>query len=74
MIKKGLSIFSPLQVASIRVFVDFLTLTPLACMSLRYMPFSRWKYLLMAGLMGVFFPAFYLPLHKKRSVACEQGF
>ena len=58
LIKKGLDTFSPTQVASIRVFIGFLTLTPMALFSLKHVPWVNWKYLLLSGSLGVFFPAF----------------
>ena len=58
LIKKGLDTFSPAQAASIRVFVGFLTLIPMALFSIKHIPVSKWKYLLLSGSLGVFFPAF----------------
>ena len=58
LIKKGLDTFSPAQTASIRVFVGFLTLIPMALFSIKHVPLVKWKYLLLSGSLGVFFPAF----------------
>lgn len=58
LIKKGLATFSPTQTASIRIFVGFLTLSPLALLSWKQVPISKWKYLCISGSLGVFFPAF----------------
>lgn len=58
LVKKGLQAFSPPQVASIRVFVAFLSLAPLALFSWRYVPLSKLGYLFLSGFLGIFFPAF----------------
>ncbi len=58
LIKKGLEVFSPLQTATIRVAASFLPLILVTFSKAHLIPKEKWKYLVIAGLIGIYFPAF----------------
>ena len=58
-IKKGLEIFSPAQVASIRVSSGYLILLVFAARNFRSIQTKKWKYLFISGFTGIFIPAFF---------------
>jgi drug/metabolite transporter (DMT)-like permease len=58
LMKKGLVVFAPGEVASIRVTVAGLILLPLAIMKWKEIRSTHTSKLLLSGLMGVFIPAF----------------
>ena len=58
LIKKGLEVFEPLQVGSIRIAAAGLSLLPVALYNLRKLNRQNWMYLLSIGLLGSFIPAF----------------
>lgn len=57
LIKKGLTVFSAPQTASIRVSAAFITLGLLAIPNLRKISLKRWRILIISGLTGIFVPA-----------------
>jgi len=58
LIKQGLKIFQPQQVATLRVSAAFLFLLPVALTKLRGLKPEDYKALLVSGLLGIFIPAF----------------
>lgn len=58
LMKKGLVIYTPQQVASIRIFISFLVLLPIALRHLSGLRKSELKYLVIVGLCGTGVPAF----------------
>lgn len=62
LIKKGLVVYAPVQVAALRVISAFVFLVGLVIIRLRKVPRSKWGALFISGLLGVFIPAFLFPL------------
>ena len=58
LMKKGLAVFAPLELGAARVSIAALLLLPFALRHVRRVPTDRFKYLILAGLVGTFFPAF----------------
>ena len=58
LMKKGLEIYTPPQVAAIRMVVSFLCLLPFAIRHIKKVPKEKWKYIIAAGLCGNGIPAF----------------
>lgn len=60
LIKRGLEVFSPIQLAAIRVSAAFLILLIPAFYHLRRLGWQRipWAWLLLSGLLGIMLPAF----------------
>jgi drug/metabolite transporter (DMT)-like permease len=58
-IKKGLLVFSPVQVAAFRMAIAFIALIPLILLNIRKLgiPSSKWKYIPLLGLFGNLIPA-----------------
>jgi drug/metabolite transporter (DMT)-like permease len=57
LIKKGLAVYSPMQLGTLRIFTAFLFLLPFAFMYIRRVKPHHWKHLALAGLVGSLFPA-----------------
>lgn len=55
--KKGLEVYTPAQVAAIRMTVSFLCLFPFVIPYIKSIPKDRWKYLILAGILGNGIPA-----------------
>jgi|SRR5690554_3575634 len=62
LMKKGLDSFSGLQVASLRIFISFLFLSPIIIKNFRKIKRSQWKHLFIAGLLGSGLPAVLFPI------------
>jgi drug/metabolite transporter (DMT)-like permease len=58
LIKQGLKVFAPTEVATLRVTAAFLFLLPVALMRLKGLKIEDFGVLLVSGLLGIFFPAF----------------
>ncbi|MEI9918815.1 MAG: DMT family transporter [Bacteroidota bacterium] len=58
LIKQGLKVFAPTEVATLRVSAAFLFMLPVALTRLRGLTFQDYKTLLVSGLLGIFIPAF----------------
>jgi drug/metabolite transporter (DMT)-like permease len=58
LIKKGLAVFSPAEVAGLRMLSASLFVAPLAVTHLRRTGARHYPYLLVSGLLGSFLPAF----------------
>ncbi|MBC8112409.1 MAG: DMT family transporter [Verrucomicrobia bacterium] len=57
LIKRGLLVYSPLQVATLRIFSAGVFCLFFSVFQYRNIPFHRWKYALIGGLLGNFFPS-----------------
>ncbi len=58
LMKKGLTVFSPGQVGSYRIVVAFFIFLPWAIQNFREVPAHKWKYIMVAGVLGNLIPAF----------------
>lgn len=57
LIKKGLEVFSPAQVGTLRISFAFLFLLPVAVKNVWKVPKGKWKIIFITGLIGNFIPA-----------------
>jgi len=57
LIKKGLEVFSPVQVGTIRISFAFLILLPFALRHLKGIPGEKWKIIFFTGMVGNLIPA-----------------
>ncbi len=58
LIKKGLVVFAPEQLACLRISISSLAFLPIFLLHLRRVDWSKTRYLLIVGLAGSFIPAF----------------
>ncbi len=58
LMKKGLKVFTPLEVANLRIFTAFCALIPFAIPRIKEIPGKSWKYILLSGFTGSYIPAF----------------
>lgn len=58
LMKEGMHVLSPYQVASIRILSAGLILTPFALKALKQIPQNKWLLVILSGLLGNFFPAY----------------
>mgnify|MGYP000966708787 FL=1 len=58
LMKKGLEVFDPIQLGSLRIIITFIALSPLAFKRFKSINREDWKVLAFAGIIGSFFPAF----------------
>ena len=58
LIKKGLLGLTPVQLGALRIIVSGLFIFIAGFGTLRHIPKSRWKWLIISGFLGTFFPAF----------------
>ena len=58
LIKKGLVVFNPVELAAIRISVAGLVLLPLAWVKRKEVQLPEYKSFLFVGLIGIFVPAF----------------
>ena len=58
LMKRGLRSFSSDQVAALRMFIAFVSLTPFIIKRLTKENLPKWKYFLVCGMFGNFIPAF----------------
>jgi|SRR6185312_3506831 len=57
LMKRGMDVYTPAQVAAIRMTVSFLCLFPFVIGHIKSIPKAKWKYLIMAGILGNGIPA-----------------
>lgn len=62
LMKRGLVVYSPIQVGCIRMAVSFLTMLPFAIVSFKKVKRSQWKFLAAAGILGNGIPSMLFPL------------
>jgi len=58
LIKQGLKVFAPQEVATLRVSAAFLFLLPVALVRMRQLSRKDFQIVFVSGLLGIFFPAF----------------
>lgn len=58
LIKKGLTVFSPIQVMAVRAFIAAMLLLPLAVKAFRNIPRHKWKHIVVLGMIGNLLPAY----------------
>lgn len=58
LIKKGLEVFSPIQLGSLRIIITFLALAPFAFKYIKKLQFKDVLLLSISGFVGSFFPAY----------------
>jgi drug/metabolite transporter (DMT)-like permease len=58
LMKEGMHVLTPYQVASIRILSAGLILTPFAVKALKQIPQKKWLLVILSGLLGNFFPAY----------------
>ena len=58
LMKEGMHVLTPYQVASIRILSAGLVLTPFALKALKQIPQQKWLLVILSGLLGNFFPAY----------------
>ncbi|PIY11232.1 MAG: EamA family transporter [Flexibacter sp. CG_4_10_14_3_um_filter_32_15] len=73
LMKRGLLIFSPLEIGALRISAAFVALLPFAVVHARKIPKSKWKYLLVSGLLGNAIPAVLFPLAQTRLLSSVTG-
>lgn len=73
LMKRGLLVFSPLEIGALRISAAFVALLPFAVFHARKIPKSKWKYLLISGLLGNAIPAVLFPLAQTRLLSSVTG-
>jgi drug/metabolite transporter (DMT)-like permease len=73
LMKKGLLVFSPGELGSIRVAAASIFLLPVAFMKLKELQSRHYLQLFASGLMGIFFPAFLFALAQTRLESSVTG-
>src|SRR5687767_7847543 len=73
LMKRGLEVFSPGEVGSIRVVAAALFLLPVAIVHLKHLNRGHYPKLLVSGLMGIFFPAFLFATAQTRLESSVSG-
>jgi drug/metabolite transporter (DMT)-like permease len=73
LMKRGLLVFSPLEIGALRISAAFVALLPFAVFHARKIPMSKWKYLLVSGLLGNAIPAVLFPLAQTRLLSSVTG-
>ena len=58
LIKRGLEVYSSIEVGAIRIFVSFVVLLPIAIQRIKTTPWSKIKYIIIIGIIGTGIPAF----------------
>lgn len=58
LMKRGLEMYSSVQVGAIRIFMAFLVLLPVALRHIKRIPRQKLKYIFVVGLLGTGLPAF----------------
>ena len=66
LIKRGLEVFSPGQVATLRLSITALFFLPVLLKDFRQMPWAHWKPLLAVGIVGNLLPFFFFALAQTR--------
>jgi len=73
LMKRGLVVFSPGELGSIRVAAASIFLLPVAFLKLKELDNRHYAKLLASGLMGIFFPAFLFALAQTRLASSVTG-
>jgi drug/metabolite transporter (DMT)-like permease len=70
LMKKGLESFSTMQIGTMRIFITFLCLLPVAVRKLKKISSDNLRSILITGLLGNAIPAFLFPIAQTR-IACS---
>lgn len=62
LIKRGLEVYSPIQVGALRIGISAIAFLPVFILQIRKINWSKWKIFLAVGLTGSGIPAFLFPL------------
>jgi drug/metabolite transporter (DMT)-like permease len=62
LIKRGLDVYTPVQVGAIRIFTAFLCLIPFVFRSFHKVQPAQWKFVFLSGMLGNGIPAILFPL------------
>jgi drug/metabolite transporter (DMT)-like permease len=73
LMKKGLESFSTLQIGSLRIFITFLCLLPVAVKNLKKITSDNIRSIIVIGLLGNAIPAFLFPLAETRIASSLAG-
>lgn len=73
LIKKGLEVYSPLQVACLRIGIAGLSLLPIALMNLKKVSAKQFKYILAFGLCNAGLPAFLFAMAQTKINSSTSG-
>lgn len=73
LIKKGLGVFSPIQTGSLRIFVAFLCVSPLAFWHWRSASRQEWLFLAVSGFTGSLLPSLLFALAGSRLPSAISG-
>lgn len=74
LIKKALITFSPVELATLRMFMAFIALSPIALLNIKKLPKSSWHWLAMAGLFGNGIPSFLFAIAQTNLSSSIAGF
>ncbi len=66
LMKRGLLVYTPVQVGAFRMVVSFVCMLPMAIPRLMKVERSKWKYLALSGLLGNGIPSILFPLAETR--------
>ncbi len=72
LIKKGLIVYSPIEVGSLRIFLSGICCIFLLIFNFSHIPFHKWKFAIISGLLGNLFPSLLFSiagLHLESSVS-----
>ncbi|MCF8366588.1 MAG: DMT family transporter [Bacteroidales bacterium] len=58
LIKRGLEVYSSVEVGALRIFISFLVLSPIAIQRIRKVPWKILKHIIIIGIIGTGIPAF----------------
>lgn len=73
LIKKGLILFSPIELACLRISISFLASTPFLFLAFRTIPRQKYVYVLLTGIFGSGAPAFLFALSMTKSGSAING-
>lgn len=62
LMKRGLIVYTPIQIGALRIFVAFLFMLPVVIRYFRTIEKSKWKYLIATGFLGNGIPSILFPL------------
>src|SRR5688572_7071804 len=73
LIKKGLTVFTPLELASLRISISFLCSVPIAIKALQKVDRDKYPTILQIGIFGSGAPAFLFALSMTKSGSAVNG-
>ncbi len=73
LIKRGLEVFEPEEVATLRMLITLCCLLPFALYHVRRVEGREWKYLLIVGILGMGLPAYLFSLAQTKLSSADTG-